>query len=408
MCLCSDMTNLTLPTPSTYIKHFRLDPTVAYLNHGSFGASPIQVIEAQQRHRDLIEADAMQFYINDLWPMVDRSREALGKLIHADPADIVFVSNATTATATIINNIDLQKDDELLITNFEYLACVNNFRYVAQRVGAKIVTADIPWVGISEDAIVEAVVSKVTKRTKLLLISLITSETAIRMPVERIIRELKDLGVETLLDAAHGPACVPMDVDGWGAAYTTGNGHKWLCSSKGVAFLHVRRDLQDGFRPLVLSNGACNLEEASAQTNRSPFCYEFDYMGTDDRTAVLSIADSVACLESMMPGGIDALMKHNRALCFEARDMLCAMFGTEQVVPDSLLGPLATIDIPAPGMHPRALRQQLMANHRIETMIVPSPVGDFPMVRLSPQMYNSMEQYQYLGESILEEIGKKK
>lgn len=398
------MTKIALPTPSPFIKHFRLDPTVAYLNHGSFGACPSQVIEAQQRHRDLIEADAMQFYINDLWPMVDRSRNALGNLIHSDPADIVFVSNATTATATIVNNIDLQKDDELLITNYEYPACVNNFRHVADRVGAKVVTAELPWIGINEDAIVNAIISKVTKRTKLMMVSLISSETAIRMPVERIIRELKDLGVETLLDAAHGPGCVPMDVGAWGAAYTTGNGHKWLCSPKGVAFLHVRRDLQDGFRPLVLSNGAMNLEEASAQTKRSPFCYEFDYMGTDDRTAVLSIADSIACLESMMPGGIDALMTHNRALCFEARDMLCTMFGTEQVVPDSLLGPLATIDVPAIGMNPRTLRERLMANHRIEAMIVPSPAGDSPMVRLSPQVYNSMEQYAYLGEAILQEI----
>ena len=401
------MTKLSLPTPSPLIKHFGLDPEVVYLNHGSFGACPTGVVEAQQRHRDRVEADAMRFYIYDLWTMVDRSREALGELIHADPADIVFVSNATTATATIVNNIDLQKDDELLITNYEYPACVNNFANVADRVGAKVVTAELPWVGISEDSIVDAIVSKVTDRTRLMLLSLISSETAIRMPVERIIRELKDLGVETLLDAAHGPGCVAMDVDSWGAAYTTGNGHKWLCSPKGVAFLHVRKDLQEGFRPLVLSNGAMNLEEASAQTKRSAFCYEFDYMGTDDRSAVLSIADSIACLESMMAGGIDGLMNHNRAMCLEARDLLCGMFGTEQVVPDSLLGPLATIDVPAIGMHPRALRERLMAEHRIEAMVVPSPAGDFPMVRLSPQVYNSMEQYVYLGESILTVIGRR-
>lgn len=394
------MKQLTPPTPSLMNEHFRLDPTIAYLNHGSFGSCPMRVMEAQQGYRDRIEADPMQFYIYDQWEMIDRSRDALAPVIGASARDIVFVSNATNATATIVNNLSLSEGDELLVTNFEYPACVNNFRFVADKCGAKVTCAEFGWEGINEDSILDSILSKVTDRTKLALISLVTSETAIRMPVERIIRELKSLGVETLLDAAHGPGCVPMDIDSWGAAYTTGNGHKWLCSPRGVAFLHVRRDLQEGFRPLVLSNNAYDLESASKKTNRSAFCHEFDYMGTDDRTNVLAIADSVAFLDSLMPGGLDALMAHNRALCFEARDLLCSMLGTKANIPDSMTGPLAVIDLPETSMEPGAFREQLYTEFRIESMIVRSPSGGL-MVRVSPQVYNSIEQYAYLGEAIL-------
>lgn len=403
--LCSGMTTFDLPKPSELNKYFRLDPTIAYLNHGSFGACPDQVVAAQQGHRDRIEADAMQFYLYDLWPMVDRSREALGKLIHAQTRDIVFVNNATTAVATVLHNIKLEAGDEMIVTNFEYPACVNNMQFVADRCGAKVVVAELPWVGMDEDSVVDAIVSKVTARTKLVLVSLITSATAVRLPVERIIRELKALGVETLLDAAHGPGCVAMDVDGWGAAYTTGNGHKWLCSPKGVAFLHVRNDLQDGFRPLVLSNHAQTLEVSSERTKRSAMNHEFDYMGTDDRTAVLSIADSIECLESMMAGGIGAIMAHNHAMCLESRALLCGLLGTELVVPESMIGPLAVIDVRSGSMEPRELRERLFSEHRIETMIVPSPTSGELMVRVSPQVYNTIEQYAYLGESILKVVG---
>ena len=394
----------SIPIPSPLIKHFRLDPEVIYLNHGSFGACPTQVVEAQQRYRDRVEADAMRFYLYDFWGMVDRSREALGELINAQPQDLVFVNNATTAVATVLHNLTLEPGDELIVTDLEYPACRNNFDMTAQRTGAKVVVAEIQWEGICEDSIVEAILTKVTTRTKLVLISLIASATAVRMPVERIIRELKALGVETLLDAAHGPGCIPMDIDGWGAAYTTGNGHKWLCSPKGVAFLHVRHDLQTGFRPMVLSNHAQSLEAACGRTKRSALNHEFDYMGTDDRSGVLSIVDSIAFLNQILPGGIDEVMAHNRKLCLQARDLLCGLFGTKPPVPDSMTGPLAVIDAPPTSMEPGVLRERLFAEYRLETMIVRSPKGNGLLVRVSPQVYNSIEQYTYLGHAIMEII----
>jgi isopenicillin-N epimerase len=395
----------TLPTPSSLASSFVLDPDVVYLNHGSFGACPRVVLDAQSGHRERVERDAMRFYIYDLWTGIDRSRLALGELIHADGEDLVFVSNATSGVANVIDNLELRPGNEVLTTKFEYPACMNNLRRACERAGAELVVVDLPWDPIDQDSVVKAIMDRVSDRTRLAMFSLITSATAVRVPVERLIQELHARGVETLLDAAHGPGCVPMDIRAWGPTYCTGNAHKWLCSAKGCAFLYVNKDKQEGFRPVILSNDAYDIEPAIERSERSAFNHEFDYMGTDDRTPMLVVADAIEALGAFLEGGIDALMEHNRAMCLEARDLLCAALGTEPVVPDSMLGPLAVVDIPAPGMSPTVLRERLMDEYRIEAMIVPNPGGDTPMIRVSPQVYNSIEQYRYCADAIRSIIG---
>ncbi len=395
----------TLPPLPELAHSFVLDPDVVYLNHGSFGACPKQVLDAQTAHRGRVERDAMRFYIYDLWEDMDRSRDALGKLINTAAEDLVFVSNATSGVANVIANTDLRPGDEVLVTRFEYPACINNLRRACERAGAELVVVDLPWDPIDEDSVVSAIMDRVTDRTRLAMFSLITSATAVRMPVERLIKDLHARGVETLLDAAHGPGCVPMDIAAWGPTYCTGNAHKWLCSAKGCAFLYVHKDKQDGFRPVILSNDAYDIEPAIGRSGRSAFNHEFDYMGTDDRTPMLVVADAIEVLGSFYPGGIDELMDRNRAMCLEARDLMCDAFGTEPLVPDSMLGPLAVIDVPAPGMEARVLRERLMVEFRIESMIVPNPGGDTPMIRVSPQVYNSIEQYRYCADAIRSIIG---
>ncbi len=394
-----------LPSSSSLAQQFALDPEVVYLNHGSFGACPRKVLDAQNAHRERIERDAMRFYIYDLWGDIDRSREALGGLINADAEDLVFVSNATSGVANVIANTNLHPGDQVITTRFEYPACNNNLRRACEQAGAELVVVDLPWDPIDEESVVSAILDRVTDRTRLAMFSLITSATAVRMPVERLINELHERGVETLLDAAHGPGCVPMDIKAWNPTYCTGNAHKWLCSAKGCAFLYVHKDKQDGFRPVILSNDAYDMEPAIARSGRSAFNHEFDYMGTDDRTPMLVVADAIETLGSFFEGGIDELMHQNRAMCLQARDLMCDAFGTGSMVPDAMLGPLAVIDIPAPGMDPRALRERLMSEYKIEAMIVPNPGGDTPMIRVSPQVYNSMEQYAYCADAIRSIVG---
>ena len=403
--MTSTPTGMPLPSASALASRFSLDPDIVYLNHGSFGACPRSVLDAQSHYRTAIEADAMRFYIDEIWPQIDRSRDALGELINADPIDLVFVSNATSAVANVIANIELAPGDEVLVTRFEYPACINNLRRACERSGATLVVADLPWDPIDEDSVADAIMSKVSDRTRLALFSLITSATAVRLPVDRLIGELEAKGVETLLDAAHGPGCVPIDIGAWRPTYCTGNAHKWLCSAKGCAFLYVQKDKQDGFRPVILSNDAYDIESALGRTSRSAFNHEFDYMGTDDRTPMLVVADAIGTLGSFFEGGIDELMRQNRAMCLEARDLLCNALGTKPPVPDSMLGPLAVIDIPAPGMEARALYRRLLDEYRIESMIVRNPGGDTPMIRVSPQVYNSIEQYQYCADAIRAIIG---
>lgn len=395
----------TLPPQPELAHSFMLDPDVVYLNHGSFGACPAAVLEAQTAHRARVERDAMRFYIYDLWKDMDRSRAALGELVNTSPGDLVFVSNATSGVANVIANIDLEPGDEVLTTRFEYPACINNLRRACEQSGAELVVVDLPWDPIDEDSVVGAIMDRVTDRTRLAMFSLITSATAVRMPVERLIRELHGRDVETLLDAAHGPGCVPMDIGAWGPTYCTGNAHKWLCSAKGCAFLYVDKDKQDGFRPVILSNDAYDIEPAIERSERSAFNHEFDYMGTDDRTPMLVVADAIKALGAFYPGGINELMDRNRSMCLEARDLMCEALGTEPLVPDSMLGPLAVIDIPAPGMDPRVLRERLMDEFRIESMIVPNPGSDTPMIRVSPQVYNSLEQYRYCADAIRSIVG---
>jgi isopenicillin-N epimerase len=392
-----------IPEPSALARDFRLDPGIVYLNHGSFGACPAPVQEAQRRHRDRVEADAVRFYVDDLWGLVDRSRRALGPIVGCDASDLVFVHNATTGVATVLHNLGLRAGDEILTTSNEYTACLNNCREAARRAGASVVAADLPWPMPGPDAAFDAVMARVTDRTRVALISLVTSATGIRLPAERLIAALKDRGVETILDAAHGPGCVAMDLDAWGPAWATGNCHKWLCSPKGAAFLFVRRDLQDGFRPLVLSNDAERLDDAAGRSGRSRFNHEFDYAGTDDVTAYLSVADAAGYLGGLMAGGIDGVMAANHALCMHGRRVVCDALGIEPPVPESMLGPMATLTLPANAPDAESLKARLYDAWCIQIPVWGTP-GGTTSVRLSAQVYNSPDQYAYLASALRAEL----
>lgn len=391
----------TLPKPNLIIKQFVIDPHVVYLNHGSFGACPKAVLDAQSAHRHEAERELVRFYVHDSWGKIDRSRKALAELTKCQPKDIVFVHNATTGVATVLKNLDLQAGDELLVTDCEYKACLNNFQKTAEKSGATIKSVTLPWPIETENQVIEAIMAGVTKHTKIALLSLITSSTGIRLPIEKLIPRLKELGVETLLDAAHGPGCVPLDIEGWGAAYTTGNAHKWLCAPKGAAFLHVRSDLQEGFEPLVISNDAMDLETASERTGRSAFNHAFDYAGTDDVTMYLTIADSINWLANAHPDGIEGLMKRNRAMCLAGRNLICEAIGVNPPVPESMLGPLSTIDLPMTSQTAREIKQKLMDDYRIQVPVWGTPSGSVA-VRISVQVYNSIEQFEYLALALKE------
>lgn len=402
------------PHHSSLALHWTLDPSIAFLNHGSFGACPRPVLEAQQRWRDRLEAEPVLFLDRELERLLAEARAALGDFVGADPDDLAFLPNATTGVNTVLRSLRLEPGDELLTTDHEYNASLNALLHAAERARARIVIAPIPFpIGSAYD-VVDAVLRHVTPRTRLLLISHVTSPTALILPVAELVAELDRRGIDTLVDGAHAPGMVPLDLGTLGAAYYTGNGHKWLCGPKGSGFLHVRPDRQATIRPLLISHGA-----NSTRTDRSRFRLEFDWTGTADPSAHLALPTAIRFMGSLLSGGWLALMAANRALALRARDLLCDTLGIGPPAPDAMIGSIASVPLPTgvtsvaiePGAQRDPLQVELFERHRIEVPIMTWPVpaalgaGRRPAVRLiriSAQCYNVIAEYERLAAALRE------
>jgi isopenicillin-N epimerase len=378
--------------------HWRLDPSWTFLNHGSYGATPRIVLDRQQALCHLMEEQPVAFMARHLEPLLDRSRNALAALIGAAPADLALVANATTAVATVAASLRLQAGDELLTTSHVYNACRNILQQTADRAGARLVIAEVPF-PIADVAQVEtALLAAVTNRTRFVLLDHITSATGLRFPVESLTAQLESRGIRVMIDGAHAPLSTPLTVPALGASYYTGNCHKWLCAPKGAAFLWVAPALQDGLRPLVVSHGT-----NSPRTDRSRFHLEFDWTGTSDATAQLCLPEAIDFMASLHPNGIAGLMAHNRSLLLAGRDHLCARLGVAPAAPDSMLTSMATFVVPEPltrRFTAASLYDELTLRHRIELPIMSLGEGRPMLFRISAQAYNCMDDYERLADCL--------
>ena len=406
------MSHAPLPPRSPLAARWTLNPELVFLNHGSFGATPRAVQAAQSRYRDELESEPVAFFVERLFPLMDRVRQALGRFVHADPACIAPVPNATVGVATAFHNVRLAPGDEILVNDHEYPACLNNARLVAARHGASVVTAELPFPITGPDAIYDAIMARVTPRTRVALISHITSSSGARLPVERLVPELHHRGVETLIDGAHVPGHIPLDLAALRPTYYTANCHKWVCSPKGSAFLYVAPARRDGFRPVILSNNA-----ERPRPGRDNFFTEFDFVGTGDPTSILAIPDALDEMASMLPGGWDAVRAANHALLRQGRATLCDALGIAPPIPESMLGCLCTLPLPAhaPDVQARvlarpsrrgyhdALQDILLEKWKIQVPLW-NVAGKTRVLRISAQLYNTPEQYQYLARALTEEL----
>jgi isopenicillin-N epimerase len=331
--------------PSVLAGHWRLDPAVTFLNHGSFGACPGPVLDVQRGWQDRMEAEPVRFLARELDGHLAAGRAALGEFVGANPDDLAFVTNATGAINAVVRSLSFNPGDEILTTDHEYNAIINVLRHVATRDGARVVVARLPFPGRSADDVVERVLAAVTARTCLAVISHVTSPTALVLPVDRLIPALAERGIDTLVDGAHAPGMLPLNLDRLGAAYYAGNLHKWVCAPKGAAFMHVRRDRQPGIRPGTISHGANSPVGA-----RSRFRLEFDWQGTLDPTAWLSVPAALAFVGGLVEGGWPGAMARTHALALEAREALTSMLGDGgAATPDAMLGSMTAVTMPVDG-----------------------------------------------------------
>jgi len=403
------------PFPSPLAVHWQHDPSVCFLNHGSFGGCPSEVLQAQNRLRNRMEAETIRFFVEDTWALMDRARAALGSFVSARAEDIVPIPNATFAVTTALNHMTstgyLKPGDEILANDHEYPACLNNLRAVCARGEVKVVMAEIPFPVTSPEQVLELLMSKVTPRTKAALVSHVTSSSGLVMPVEMLVPELEKRGVRTIIDGAHGVGFLPLNLTLLNPSYYTSNCHKWLCAPKGSAFLWVRGELQKDFRPLVLSNFA-----EKPKPGRPAFHTEFDFVGTNDMTPFLTIPDAISFMPTIIPGGWPTVMKRNRDLTLAARDVLCRKLSIAAPAPDSMIACLATIPLPphTPERHAKLLRRptnyhdalqdSLLERWRIQVPIWSTGTPPKRVIRVGAQVYNSIGQYEYLAEALAVEL----
>jgi isopenicillin-N epimerase len=382
----------TVSTPSPFAPLWSLDPAIAYLNHGSFGACPRAVLEAQAELRARLERQPSQLF-RDLLPMLDAARARLAEFVGADADDLAFVTNATTGVSTVTASLRLGPGDELLTTDHAYNACRNALRLHEAR-GVRVVVVSVPFPIASPRQVTELVLAAVTPRTRFALIDHVTSPTGLVYPVETLVPALAARGIDTLVDGAHAPGMLPLDLRALGAAWYTGNCHKWLCGPKGAAFLHVRRDRQQGLMPLVIGHGF------NAQgTDRSRFRHLFDWPGTHDPSPYLCVPVAIRYLGALLPGGWTELRARNRALALFAQKALSHALGIAPPAPPEMLGSLAALPLP-PARHPWTpgepgepqdpLRRALLRDHRIEAFTHTVPTR---LLRVSAQLYNDEDQY---------------
>jgi len=394
-----------LPSRSELSKHWILDPNITFLNHGSFGACPKLILDEQTKLRTSLESDPVTFMESTARELWAESLVKLSKFINADSEGMTFVTNATSGVNTVLKSLDLKPNDEIIVLDHSYQACWNAVDFITKRTGAKTVVATIPFPIDSNEQIIEEILQKVTEKTRLALVDTVTSPTGLRLPFEELVSELQSRNVDVLLDAAHGPGIVPLDIKKLDPAYVTGNAHKWLCTPKGSAFLYIREDRRNRTRPLSVSHGA-----SVSGTDQERFRFEFDWTGTQDPTAWLCIPSAIDHIGSMLSGGWPAIMDYNTNLAIQGRNLLLEALGTSKPSPDSMIVGLAAVSLPGSGvlttsaLEPDPLHTLLFEKYRIQVPVFGWPHHNKRYLRIASYLYNSLEEYEYLAEVLKKEI----
>jgi isopenicillin-N epimerase len=383
-----------------------LDPQVVFLNHGSYGSCPRPVLEAQNRLREQMEARPVEFLGRQLETRLDQVREELAEFVQCSADRLAFVPNATYGVNSVLRSLNLEPGDEILVTDHEYNACRNVVDYVAKRSQAKVVVVDLPFPLHHSETVVDRLLAAVTSHTRILLLDYVTSATGLVLPLLELVPKLRDFGVRILVDGAHTPGLLDLDLRHLHADYFTGNCHKWMNTPKGAAFLYVRPELQDEVRPACISHGA-----NANRSDRSRFLTEFDWTGTMDPTAILCIPAAIHFVEELVEGGWPELRRRNRKLALEARALVLQALGMPAPAPDSMIASMVAFPLsPEPTQEPTpsgldplqaALREQFNIEIPVSTWGRNAAGHPHRTIRFSVQHYNTLDQYQLLADALL-------
>ena len=355
----------------------------------------------------------MHFFNCHRQRLLDQSRQTLAATVGADPGNLVFDTNATHAINAVLRWLSFRKGDEILVTSHGYNAITNAAQYVADQTGARVTTARIPIPVTSSEEITAAILSAVTANTRLAIIDHITSPTAIVLPLDEIVPALRERDVLSLIDGAHAPGAIPLNLEALAPDYYAANCHKWLCSPRGAAFLYapphrrVRDTSPAELQPSSVSHG---YNSQGPQNNR--FHDAFDFPGTTDPTAWLSVGQSIGFLSELRGTSLADHMHCNRQLALQGAQLLMQRCGARMVCPIELIGPMVTLILPD-DPHPEDIDRSTSPTSSLmlhtvlqDRYAIQVPVFHFPappqrMLRISAQAYNTLGDYQRLADALV-------
>ena len=369
---------------------FLLQNDITFLNFGSFGACPKPVFDAFIRWQYLLESEPIQFFTTHSSEYINTSRKALAEYLQGDPENFVFVPNPTWAINIIAKNLRLQPDDEVLSTNLEYGAMDKTWNYYCKKLGAKYIQQKISLPIASKEAFLNDFWKGYSTKTKMVFISQITSSTGLILPVKEICEEAKRRGLITVVDGAHVPGHIDLDLSELKADFYTGACHKWMMTPKGSSFLYVRKEFQNELDPLIISWGF-----ESANPSGSRFYDYHQFNGTRDFSAYLTIPDA---LEFMHQNNWNEVSKQCKKLVLQTAPLFYDVLGTEPLAPltTEFYGQMCSAEVKTP--NPEQLQRHLFEQYKIEIPVMRHREKNF--IRYSVQGFNTKEEIAYLLESL--------
>lgn len=378
-----------------YRELFLLDPDVVFLNHGSFGATPKPVFESYQRWQRELEHQPVAFLGRRIRSLLQSSRENLGEYLHTAEDNLVFVTNATHGLNIVAHSLSLGPGDEVLSSNHEYGALDKTWQFLSQKFGFKYINISVPIPDHSPDDFVGAIFDHVTPRTRVIFLSHITSPTAIIFPIKEICDRAKSAGILTVIDGAHAPGQIRLDLDDLGADFYSGNLHKWLCAPKGSAFLYASPHVQPLIEPLIVSWGW-----ESENPGKSRFVDVLEWTGTRDPAAFLAVQDAIAFQHEH---DWETVRDECHKMAAETQKRITQLTGISAINGDdqSLFAQMATSPLPNE-LDADTVKNQLYDRYRIEVPLINWEGRN--LIRYSFQAYNTVEDMERLIAALSEII----